>query len=109
MINNWWVTRPKRKLNLIPETLAAIADVSLNQEWQGQRGVHLDFESALEAAQIKRVGERRDQRGGGGRTYVAWLSSLGLLFRQESNGKLRLTLAGEAIMAGEPPVAVLKH
>ncbi|MDR0867361.1 MAG: restriction endonuclease [Planctomycetota bacterium] len=109
MINNWWVTRPKRKLNLIPETLAAIADVSLNQEWQRQRGVHLDFEAALEASQIKRVGERRDQRGGGGRTYVAWLASLGLLFRQESNGKLRLTLAGEAIMAGEPPVAVLKH
>jgi hypothetical protein len=28
---------------------------------------------------------------------------------QEGTNKLRLTLAGEAIMAGEPPVAVLKH
>jgi hypothetical protein len=108
MINNWWVTRPKRKLTSVPETLATIAQTVLNQEWQGQRGVHLGFEAALEQAEIKRVGERRDQRGGGGRTYIAWLSSLGLLFRDGQN-KLRLTLAGEAIMAGDPPVTVLKH
>jgi hypothetical protein len=109
MINNWWVTRPKRKLNSIPETLATIAQTALNQEWQGQRGIHLDFETALEQAEIKRAGERRDQRGGGGRTYVAWLKSLGLVFDQEATGKLRLTLAGEAIMAGDSPIAVLKH
>jgi len=109
MINNWWVTRPKRKLNSIPETLATVAQIALNQEWQGQRNTHLDFEAALEDASIKRVGERRDQRGGGGRTYIAWLKSLGLVFEQENNKKLKLTLAGEAIMAGDSPVAVLKH
>jgi dsDNA-binding SOS-regulon protein len=109
MINYWWVTRPKRRLNSIPEVLAAIADTSLEQEWYGQRGTHLSFEEALESANIKRVGERRDQTGGGGRTYIAWISSLGLVFKQESTGKLKLTLAGEAIMAGESPVAVLKH
>ncbi len=109
MINNWWVTRPKRKLNSIPETLAAVAQIALNQEWQGQRDTHLDFEAALEEASIKRVGERRDQRGGGGRTYIAWLKSLGLVFDQDKTGKLKLTLAGEAIMAGESPVSVLTH
>lgn len=63
----------------------------------------------MESANIKRVGERRDQTGGGARTYIAWISSLGLVFKQESTGKLKLTLAGEAIMAGDSPVAVLKH
>jgi len=108
MINYWWVTRPKRRLNSIPEVLAAIADTALNAEWQAQRGVHLTLEDSLESAGIKREGERRDQTGGGARTYVAWIKSLGLVFEQESTGKLLLTLAGEAIMAGESPVAVLK-
>ena len=109
MINNWWVTRPQRKLNNIPGVLMCCAEVSLNQEWTGNRNVHLLLEESLEKAGIKRVGTRRDQTGGGGRTYLAWASSLGLVFMQEETNKLRLTLAGEAIMAGEPPVAILKH
>ena len=48
MINFWWVTRPKRKLNSIPEVLATFAEISLNQEWQGQRDTHLALEEALE-------------------------------------------------------------
>lgn len=107
MINYWWVTRPKRKLNSIPEVLATFADLSLNQEWDGQRTSHLAYEEALEAAGLKRKGERRDQTGGGARTYRAWLMSLGLIFKQESSGKIMLTLAGEAIMNGASPVEVL--
>lgn len=109
MINYWWVTRPKRRLNSVPEILASVADNALNQEWAGQHGVHLSFEDALEEAGLKRKGDRRDQTGGGARTYIAWLSSLGLVFVQEKSGKLRLTLAGEAIMAGDSPVTVLKN
>jgi hypothetical protein len=109
MINYWWVTRPKRRLNSIPEVLAAIADTALSAEWEAQRGTHLSLESALETAGIKREGERRDQTGGGARTYVAWVSSLGLVFKQDKTNKLQLTLAGEAIMAGESPVAILKN
>lgn len=109
MLNYWWVTRPKRKLNSIPEVLAAFADISLDQEWQGQRGTHLSLEEALEEAGLKRTGERRDQTGGGARTYKAWVTSLGLIFTQESTGKLKLTLAGEAIMEGDSPVEVLKN
>lgn len=109
MLNYWWVTRPKRKLNSIPEVLAAFADLSLNQEWDGQRDSHLAYEDALEAAGLKRKGERRDQTGGGARTYKAWLVSLGLIFTQESTGKIKLTLAGEAIMNGDSPVEVLKN
>ena len=108
MLNYWWVTRPKRKLNSIPEVLAAFADLSLNEEWDGQRNSHLAYEDALEQAGLKRKVERRDQTGGGARTYKAWLVSLGLIFTQESTGHIKLTLAGEAIMNGESPIEVLK-
>ena len=108
MLNYWWVTRPKRKLNSIPEVLSTFAEASLDQEWQGQRDSHLSFEEMLEEAGLKRKGERRDQTGGGARTYKAWVMSLGLIFTQESTGKIKLTLAGEAIMNGDNPVDVLK-
>lgn len=109
MLNYWWVTRPKRKLNAVPEVLAIFADLSLNQEWDGQRGYHLAYEEALECAGLKRKGERRDQTGGGARTYKAWLMSLGLIFTQESTGRIKLTLAGEAIMKGNSPVEILTN
>ena len=109
MMNYWWVTRPKRRLNSVPEVLGTLAEVSLNQEWRGQRNTHLDLEDALEKAGLKRLGERRDQTGGGARTYQAWIFSLGLIFIQESTGQMKLTLAGEAIMNGASPVSVLKN
>lgn len=109
MLNYWWVTRPKRKLNSVPEVLSIFADLALNQEWEGQRDSHLAYEDALENAGLKRKGERRDQTGGGARTYKAWLVSLGLIFIQESTEKIKLTLAGEAIMNGDSPVEILKQ
>lgn len=109
MLNYWWVTRPKRKLNSVPDVLATFSEISLNEEWQGQREAHLSFEEALEQAGLKRKGERRDHTGGGARTYKAWMTSLGLVFTQESTGKMKLTLAGEAIMNGDSPVEVLKN
>lgn len=109
MINYWWVTRPKRKLNAVPEVLASFSNISLNQEWEGQRDSHLAYEEALENAGLKRIGERRDQTGGGARTYMAWLVSLGLIFKQEGTGKIKLTLAGEAIMNGDSPLSVLTN
>lgn len=109
MLNYWWVTRPKRKLNSIPDVLAVFAESSMRATWLGQRDSHLSLENALEQSGLKREGDRRDQTGGGGRTYKAWLVSLGLLFIQEATKKLQLTLAGEAILNGEPPVAILTN
>lgn len=109
VLNYWWVTRPKRKLNSIPEVLAAFSNVALSAQWTGSRNVHIEFEEELERDGLKRIGERRDHSGSGGRTYQAWLSSLGLIFIQESTGIPFLTLAGEAIMEGKSPVAVLKE
>lgn len=109
MLNYWWVTRPKRKLNSIPDVLAVFAESSMNATWLGQRDSHLTLENALEKSGLKREGDRRDQTGGGGRTYKAWLVSLGLLFVQESTKKLQLTLAGEEILNGKSPVKILTN
>ncbi len=107
-INYWWVTRPKRKLNSIPEVLAAFSNVALEAQWNGKRDIHIKFEEELEKDGLKRVGERRDHSGSGGRTYQAWLSSLGLVFIQDSTGIPYLTLAGESIIDGKSPTEVLK-
>ncbi len=109
MLNYWWVTRPKRKLDSIPAVLACCAAVAQSCEWQGNTYTHLQFEEELEKRGLKRVGERKDQRGGGGRTYFVWLSSLGLVFIQEETGMVKLTLAGEAIVSGKQPEEVLKN
>ena len=109
MINHWWVTRPKRKLTSVPEVLATFADMALDQEWQGHISTQLNMEEALEQAGLKRVGDRRDKGGGGARTYLAWLKSLGLIFEQDKTRLLKLTLAGEDILNGAPPVKVLTH
>ena len=108
VINYWWVTRPKRKLNSIPEVLAAFSKVAVAEKWSGSRKIHIAFEDELEACGLKVIGQRRDHQGSGGRTYQAWLSSLGLIFIQDNTGVPYLTLAGEAIMEGKSPVAVLK-
>ena len=33
----WWVTRPKRKLNTIPEELAAFCTVAVGKKWNHNR------------------------------------------------------------------------
>ena len=61
MSNYWWVTRPKRKLNSVPEVLSTFAEMSLNQQWVGQRTSQLSLEEALEKSGLKRQGERRGE------------------------------------------------
>lgn len=109
MINYWFVSRPKRKLNSVPDVLSVFAEKVLNEVWGAQRDSQLSLEDALEASGLKRKGDRRDQSGSGARTYRSWLMSLGLLFTQKSTGKLYLTLAGEAIMNGASPVRILTN
>ena len=80
MINHWWVTRPKRILSPVPEILGLVTCDFLDKQWKGIHGSHLSFEDELEQKGLKRKGDRWDQGGGGGRTYLAWLQSLGLVF-----------------------------
>lgn len=109
MLNYWWVTRPKRKLDSVQDILSCFAEASLNCEWQGNIYTHLAFEEALERHGLKKPGERKDQRGGGGRTYYAWLSSLGLVYKEVSSGQSKLTEAGQAIVAGRNAEYVLSR
>ena len=106
--NYWWVTRPKRKLNPVPEILSVFAETTLEHQWDASRNLHIQFENNLEKAGLKRVGSRRDGTGSGGRTYAAWLRSLGLICEESTTKGVYLTLAGEAIIDGKSPVAVLR-
>lgn len=107
MMNYWWVTRPKRDLSSIPELLGSVICSYLDKEWTGSHASHLSFEEELEKCGIKRKGDRRDQGGGGGRTYLAWLKSLGLVFDYGPHNILKPTLAGEALLSGKSPTEVL--
>ena len=107
MINYWWVTRPKRNLSPVPSVLSTIVSTAYHKEWSGARETHLVLEESFEQRGLKRVGERRDQTGGGARTYVAWLKSLGLLFTKGK--RLELTLAGQAIFNGENPYPIISN
>lgn len=109
MLNYWWVTRSKRRLDSVPEVLAAFAELSADDLWSGQRDTQLEYEEALEKAGLKRKGLRRDQSGSGARTYKSWLESLGLIFEQTGTRHIMLTYAGEAVMNGENPVPILKN
>lgn len=103
----WWVTRPKRRLTSIPAELAAFFAHAQGKKWTGNRAAHIAFEEELERTRTKRVGERRDASGSGGRTHAAMLYSLGLWF-EWTDGKVYPTLAGEALINGGNPVEILK-
>ena len=106
-INHWWTTRPKRKLILLPDTLRVFAAIAEGRVWRRERALHLEFENALEERGIKRVGDRRDRTGGGGRTYASWLYSFGLWF-ETNDGVVRLTCAGEdVVIRSERPIPIL--
>ena len=56
MQDYWWVTRPKRKLNPIPEELAAFCSTALGKKLTMNRESLIEFELELEQTGTKRVG-----------------------------------------------------
>lgn len=109
MINNWHVPRNKRKLYPVVDILSLFTLQNLGNVWQHDRNRHLNFEEELERYGLKREGTRRDQRGGGARTYESWLYNLGLIFIDTKDKVIRTTLAGEALLSGEPPVPIITN
>jgi hypothetical protein len=107
MLNYWFFPRPKRKLNSIPEVLATVSMATLKAVWSGDRDRHLMLEESLEKDGLKREGSRRDQTGGGARTYLAWLKCLGLMFEEKTTKRIYPTIAGEEILNGANPVDIL--
>lgn len=105
-INHWWTTRPKRKLITIVDVLRVFLTVTEGKQWSRNSSIHLEFEKALEDQGLKGEGERRDQGGGGGRTYAAWLGSFGLWF-SDNVGVVHSTFAGEDLLKGLDPVPII--
>lgn len=109
MLNYWWFKNPKRKLNSIPEILAAFAETEMQEKWFIERETHYYLDDALEYCGLKREGEERNKPIGVGSAYKAWLESLGLLFVQRGTNKWKFTLAGKAILNGESPIKILTN
>lgn len=102
------IPRNKRKLVPVVDVLSLFTLENSGVEWDNL-AAQRDFEDALERFGLKRPGIRRDGRAGGARTYEAWLSNLGLIFKETSTGLIRTTLAGDALLSGEPPVPILTN
>ncbi len=100
---SWWVTRPKRKLILIPDLLKIFATTAEGQKWEGNRTLQLEFETALRNYEWKAQNVSKD--GSGGRTYAAMLAMLGLWFEDEHG--VQITNAGKELVADNPPVPIL--
>ena len=113
----WWMSRPHRKLNRVPKSLSAFAEVAVGQRWTGNRDLQIAFEQRIEGIDIKRQGkhlERASGRGGsGGRTHAALLYSLGLfLFHHqdaESPEEVQLTSAGQGLIEKEDALPILRR
>ncbi|MEH7181086.1 DNA (cytosine-5-)-methyltransferase [Neobacillus vireti] len=109
MINNWHVPRNKRKLYPVVDILSLFTLQNLGEIWNHDLARQLNFEAELERFGIKSDGERRDQKAGGARTYESWLYALGLIFEETNTEVIRTTLAGDALLAGESPVPIIRN
>lgn len=122
---SWIISRPIRKLTFIPQSYEIFMSVAEGKVWFGaedSRNAHVEFEDRLDAAGFKRGGDYQDRRitlnadgttakhtkgGSGGRTRANLLEALGLYvnFPDRVLGQtvVRPTLAGKALLDGEPP------
>lgn len=101
--NHWIITRPKRKLILVPDLLKIFRAVVEGENWEGNREIQIEFEKSLKTSQWKAQNISKD--GSGGRTYAALLFMLGLWF--ENSEGVELTNAGKEIVENNPPVPIL--
>ena len=110
----WFVARPKRTLTHIVEELFIFSEMVDGKVWSSDKELQLNFENELGRRGIKNSGSFRARTtgagGGGVRTYIAQLKQLGFVFTEEDTDKLRLTLAGEAMISGKQSFTeVIRH
>jgi hypothetical protein len=104
MAKNYWViTRPKRKLILIPDLLKIFSTVVEGQKWEGNRSLQFQFEESLKNYEWK--AQHTSKEASGARTYAAMLYMLGLWFEDASG--VQITNAGKELVADKPPVPIL--
>lgn len=101
--NFWIVSRPKRKLIIVPEMLKVFAAVTIGKTWTGNRELQKNFERELVRFEWKAQNLSKD--GSGSRTYAALLGLLGLWYEDEKG--VQLTQAGKEIVSGEAAVPQL--
>ena len=101
----WFVSRPKRQLTSILNSLIAFSDTCIGKIWSGNHELQLSFEDELGNRNITQHGNLRARRtsqgGGGARTMFKQMKDLGLIFTEDENGFCRLTLIGEKLIRGE--------
>lgn len=113
MLDHWWATRPKRSLTSVPEVLTAILTATEGGTWNLDS--QIKTENLLARLKLKRDGDLRDREnrgGGGGRTYMALMISLGLLMKYPDRSGSNIivpTLAGEEVIKTDNPVSILTH
>lgn len=102
---NWMFSRPFRKI--FPWKVAQVtALLNSPEDWHGNQAAQNKFRELLGARRLIAPGTPRDPHSGGPRTYEALISSLGLIYSKD--GKIRLTLAGDAVVRNKNPLRVLR-
>ena len=103
MFNYWFVSRQKRQLTAILQSLVAFSDVCVGEVWDND--LQIKFEDVLGSRSITGHGKLRARRsgqgGGGARTLFKQMKDLGLVFLEDDNRKCRLTLIGEELVTGK--------
>lgn len=103
--NFWFVPRNIRILNTIPDYLSVFNDLVVGKNWSHERtGLQVIAEDELKNRQLRNIHDlraREENKGCGGiRTSFGLLKALGFLMETGTDEIVRLTWAGEELLAG---------
>ena len=87
---------------------AMVVASELGTSWGGYQDQQNRFAKLLEEYGLKRPGDQLDARSGGPRTYESQMSLLGLIYKDD-DGRLKLTQAGEDIVAFNDTAATFEY
>ena len=97
----WMFSRNKRRMMPLDTALilrAMVVASDLGANWGGNQAQQNQFAKLLETYNLKAGGNQRDAHSGGSRTYEAQMRSLGLLYKDEADGSLKLTQSGQDLV-----------
>ena len=92
----------------LSQILILLSEQVTHSSWSGNQLIQDQFTKALELSGLKRSGSKYDPHGGGARTYLAQLMSLGFVFLRPG-GHVYTTLAGDDMINGNPPLPILQE
>lgn len=77
---------------------AMVIASELGSSWTGDQNQQNEFSKLLDQHGLKSGGNQRDRNPGGSRTYEAQMRSLGLLYKDATDGTLKLTQSGQDLV-----------